>query len=352
MSSLLIVTDTWTPQINGVVRSLEFTVQELCAMGMRVEILSPYDFKTIPCPSYPEIRLSITHRRALSRKMAALACEHLHIATEGPLGLLAGAIARKQGLPYTTCYHTRFPDYVEARIPARITGRLSRMGVNGLHAWFRRFHNFGNGCLVATETLRAELAHRGYRGLKLWSRGVDTKLFHPNAHQDFPLPDLPQNMPRPLFLSVGRVAVEKNIPAFLDLDLPGSKLVVGDGPQLKQLQADYPHVTFTGAKTGKELAALYAHADVFVFPSRTDTFGLVLLEALASGLPVAAYPTMGPQEVLGDSTVGVLSEDLQDAALKALAIPRERCRDWALKFSWRATTEQFLHHITVSDRHM
>lgn len=334
MTSILIVTDAWLPQVNGVVRSLEWTARELEKMGVRVEFLSPQEFVTIPCPTYPDIRLSLTHRRAVQRRMAAYDCEHLHIATEGPLGLLAASAARRMGMPYTTGYHTRFPEYVEARWP---------LPVSWFYAWFRRFHNFGGGCMVATETLRADLERRGFRNLKMWSRGVDADLFRPRENSV-----LPPDLPRPIFINVGRVSVEKNIKAFLDLDLPGSKVVVGDGPQLASLRKEYPEAYFTGAKSGEDLARHFASADIFVFPSLTDTFGLVLLEALACGIPVAAYPVMGPRDVIGDSGTGVLSEDLRQAALDALQIPAERCRAWALKYSWASCTRQFLDNAVAA----
>ena len=334
MTSILIVTDAWLPQVNGVVRSLEWTARELEKMGVRVEFLSPQEFVTIPCPTYPDIRLSLTHRRAVQRRMAAYDCEHLHIATEGPLGLLAASAARRMGMPYTTGYHTRFPEYVEARWP---------LPVSWFYAWFRRFHNFGGGCMVATETLRADLERRGFRNLKMWSRGVDADLFRPRENSV-----LPPDLPRPIFINVGRVSVEKNIKAFLDLDLPGSKVVVGDGPQLASLRKEYPEAYFTGAKSGEDLARHFASADIFVFPSLTDTFGLVLLEALACGIPVAAYPVMGPRDVIGDSGTGVLSEDLRQAALDALQIPAERCRSWALKYSWASCTRQFLDNAVAA----
>ncbi|MEQ8332033.1 glycosyltransferase family 1 protein [Nisaea sp.] len=334
MTSILIVTDAWLPQVNGVVRSLQWTARELEKMDVRVEFLSPQEFATIPCPTYPDIRLSLTHRRAVQRRMAAYDCEHLHIATEGPLGLLAAAAARRMGMPYTTGYHTRFPEYVEARWP---------LPVSWFYAWFRRFHNLGGGCMVATETLRQDLESRGFRNLRMWSRGVDADLFRPRDDSV-----LPPDLPRPIFINVGRVSVEKNIKAFLDLDLPGSKVVVGDGPQLASLRADYPEVHFTGAKSGEDLARHFASADVFVFPSLTDTFGLVLLEALACGIPVAAYPVMGPRDVIGDSGTGILSEDLGQAALDALQIPADRCRAWALKYSWAACTRQFLDNAVAA----
>jgi len=335
MTSILIITDAWRPQINGVVRSLESTVDELRSMGLRVEILSPQDFFTIPCPTYPEIRLSLTYRGAVMKRILAYECEHLHIATEGPLGLLAGAAARRIGMSFTTSYHTRFPEYLGARWP---------LPVNWPYAWLRRFHNSGSGCMVATESLKQDLDSRGFRNLMSWSRGVDADLFRPIAGSI-----LPKDLPRPIFINVGRVAVEKNIEAFLDLDLPGSKVVVGDGPMLSRLRQEYPEVLFTGEKRGEELAGHYASADVFVFPSRTDTFGLVLLEALACGVPVAAYPVMGPREVIADSGVGILDDDIRQAALSALRIPADRCRAHALQFSWASCARQFLDNVFAAD---
>lgn len=334
-TSILIVTDAWTPQVNGVVRSLESTVGELMAMGVRVEILSPTEFPTIPCPSYPQIRLSLTHREAVRKRIVQHGCEHLHIATEGPLGLLAASAARRIGVPYTTSYHTRFPEYLAARWP---------LPVRWSYAWLRRFHNFGTGCMVATETLMQDLEGRGFRNLMRWSRGVDADLFRPIGKSV-----LPDHLPRPIFITIGRVSIEKNIDAFLDLELPGTKVVVGDGPRLASMRRKYPDAVFTGEKLGEDLAELCASADVFVFPSRTDTFGLVLLEALSCGVPVAAFPVTGPRDILGDSGVGVLSEDLREAALSALDIPRERCREHALRFSWARSTREFMQNALAAD---
>jgi glycosyltransferase involved in cell wall biosynthesis len=328
MSSILIVTDAWRPQINGVVRSLERTAEELEAIGIRVEVLSPLDFKTLPCPTYPEIRLSLAHRGMVRRRIEAHGCEHLHIATEGPLGLLAASVARKSGRPFTTSYHTRFPEYVSARLPVPL---------NWSYGWLRRFHNSGNGCMVATRSLEQDLRARGFENLMRWSRGVDEQLFRPYEGSI-----LPADLPRPVFMYVGRVSVEKNIEAFLNLELPGSKVVVGDGPQLDSLRRNHADVLFTGSKSGEELARHYSDADVFVFPSLTDTFGNVMLEALASGVPVAAFPVMGPLDVIGDTGAGVLSEDLREAAESALDIPREHCRKIAMNYTWAASARQFL----------
>ncbi|MFD1696599.1 glycosyltransferase family 4 protein [Roseibium aestuarii] len=328
MSSILIVTDAWHPQINGVVRSLERTAQELVRMGVRVEFLTPGAFYTLPCPTYPEIRLSLAHRGMVRRAIDRFACEHLHIATEGPLGLLAASVAKSRGEAFTTSYHTRFPEYLSARLPVPL---------DWSYAWLRRFHNSGQGCMVATGTLESDLAARGFTHLMRWSRGVDEEVFRPHEGSV-----LPKDLKGPIFMNVGRVAVEKNIEAFLDLDLPGTKVVVGGGPQLESLKRAYPDVHFTGPKVGEDLARHYASADVFVFPSLTDTFGNVLLEALACGVPVAAFPVMGPLDVIGDTGAGVLSDDLREACLAALDIPREHCRAIALNYTWAASARQFL----------
>lgn len=337
MSSILMVTDAWHPQINGVVRSIERTAEELEKIGVRIEYLTPQAFKTLPCPTYPEIRLSLTHRGVVRRMIDEAACEHLHIATEGPLGLLAASVARQAGQPFTTSYHTRFPEYLAARMPVPLSWS---------YAWMRRFHNAGDGCMVATRSLENDLRERGFKNLMRWSRGVDEQLFRPYEGSV-----LPNDLPRPVYMYVGRVSVEKNIKAFLDLTLPGTKVVVGDGPQLAVLQRDYKDVHFTGAKTGEDLARHYADADVFVFPSLTDTFGNVILEALACGVPVAAYPVMGPLDVIGDTGAGVLSEDLEEAARAALDIPRDHCRAVALNYTWAASALQFLDNcVEALDR--
>ncbi|WP_417690654.1 glycosyltransferase family 4 protein [Roseibium sp.] len=330
MSSILIVTDAWHPQINGVVRSLERTALELEKVGVRVEFLSPQAFTTLPCPTYPEIRLSLAHRGMVRKRIDAFACDHLHIATEGPLGLLAASVAKGRGEAFTTSYHTRFPEYLSARLPVPLSWSYN---------WLRRFHNSGQGCMVATRTLENDLRERGFTNLVRWSRGVDETVFKP-----FDGSVLPDALEGPIFMYIGRVAVEKNIEAFLKLDLPGTKVVVGDGPQLEALKRDYPKAHFTGAKTGEDLARHYASADVFVFPSLTDTFGNVLLEAMACGVPVAAFPVMGPLDVVGETGAGVLSEDLREACVAALDIPRDHCRQVALNYTWSASAQQFLEN--------
>ncbi|MDP2118779.1 MAG: glycosyltransferase family 1 protein [Hoeflea sp.] len=331
MPKLLIVTDAWRPQINGVVRSIENLVRELKPLGVEVDILSPAEYRTVPLPVYPEIRLALATPWSVSRRIARSNPDFIQIATEGPLGLLARRAALRRG-GFTTSYHTRFPEYVSARYP---------VPESWLYAFMRWFHNAGRGCLVATESLRDELASKGFRNLHIWSRGVDTELFRP----DYPAPF---DLPKPVFLHVGRMAVEKNVETFLAMDLPGSKLVVGGGPQLDDFSARYPDVTFTGARTGAELAALYAMGDVFVFPSLTDTFGLVLLEALASGVPIAAYPVTGPKDILGQSGAGALDLDLRKAALACLEVPSEKARARAMDFSWQACAVQFMDAIHES----
>lgn len=326
---LLVVTDAWRPQVNGVVRTLEKLAEVLAGMGVATRFLTPAGFRTVPLPSYPEIRLALATPGAVARRIDAAAPDSIHIATEGPLGMLARRVCLARGMPFTTSYHTRFPEFLSARLP---------IPESWTYRWLRRFHNAGAGTLVATPSLAEELSGRGFAKVRLWTRGVDTALFNPGRRRD-------PGLPRPVFLNVSRVAVEKNLPAFLDLDLPGTKMVVGEGPELARLQARYPQVRFMGARGGEELAAIYASADVFVFPSRTDTFGNVLLEALASGCPVAAFPVTGPLDIVGDGHGGVLGEDLRQAALDALAVPREAARLKAQTYDWRECARQFLHHL-------
>jgi 1,2-diacylglycerol 3-alpha-glucosyltransferase/glucuronosyltransferase len=326
---IALATDAWYPQVNGVVRTLARLGDELVALSHQTTPITPVSFLTVPCPTYPEIRLALRPGRRLARLLEAAAPEALHIATEGPLGMAARHWCLGRRRAFTTSFHTRFPEYVAARI-----GLPPGLG----YAWLRRFHRPSAGVMVATERLRDELAGRGFTQLKLWCRGVDTELFRPRETSVVDLPG-------PSYLYVGRVAVEKNLKAFLDLDLADSKLVVGGGPQLESLRRRYPEVSFPGPKFGEELAAIYASCDVFVFPSLTDTFGLVMLEALASGLPVAAFPVPGPLDVIGDSGAGVLDHDLGLAARRALAIPRAHCRDHALRYSWRHTAERFLAYL-------
>jgi len=298
-------------------------------------MVTPEHFRSLPCPTYPEIRLALKPGRRLARMIENAQPCAIHIATEGPLGWAARRYCLRRKVPFTTAYHTKFPEYIQARF--RVPLPLS-------YAVMRRFHGPSARIMVATQGIESELAKRGFANIGRWSRGVDTELYRPRPEAKGSQGPF-AGLPRPLFLYVGRVAVEKNIETFLALDLPGSKVVVGGGPQLETLRRQYPQVHFAGAKFGEDLAQAYSAADCFVFPSRTDTFGLVLLEALASGVPVAAYPVPGPLDVIGNSPAGVLSDDLREAALKALDISPEVARGHALNFSWSACTRQFLDNL-------
>jgi len=337
LQRILIVSDAWIPQVNGVVRTLRTIADEMRAMGKVVEIIGPDRFLTVPMPSYPEIRLAVFPGRKLAKLVDAFGPDALHIATEGPLGMAARAYARRRKIAFTTAFHTRFAEYLQARtrIPLRLT-----------YAWLRRFHGAGSGVMVATQSLRDELAARGFTNIRAWSRGVDLAAFQTEPKENW-------NLQRPIFAYVGRVAVEKNLRAFLDLSLPGSKLVVGDGPQRKSLERAYPDAHFAGARFGAELAAAYAGADVFVFPSKTDTFGLVLLEACAAGLRIAALPAPGPADIFADPgcrAFCVLDRDLPRAVSRALSLPDDPAapRAFALRFSWEACTRQFLEHAKAA----
>lgn len=324
---IMLPTDAWAPQINGVVRTLGTTVTHLRDMGHEVMTVGPERFRTIPAPGYPEIGLALFPGRALGRIMDSFQPDAVHIPVEGPIGLAARAHCLKRGWPFTTSFHTRFGDYF---------ARKFHIGKGIPYVFQRWFHNAGNGFMVQTDTLSAELAGRGFRNIRRWNRAVDTDLFQPCADRDF------LGLPRPIFMNVGRVSAEKNLEAFLALDLPGSKVVVGDGPQLPNYRARYPDVHFLGYRTGADLTRHFAAADVFVFPSRFETLGLVTLESLACGTPVAAYPVPGPMDIIGDHPVGVLCEDLRAAALRCLTIDRAACRAFAQTFSWRRCTEEFL----------
>jgi glycosyltransferase involved in cell wall biosynthesis len=328
---ILVATDAWRPQVNGVVRSLESVAEATTSLGVEIDFLTPRDFNSFPMPTYREISLAIATPRAVRRRLEQN-YDHIHIATEGPIGLATRAVCLRDKRVFTTSFHTRFPEYIHAR-----TG----LPVGLAYAALRRFHNAGAGVMVATPSLARELDARGFRRLLRWSRGVDHSIFTPKAK-------IPLDFPRPIFLSAGRLAVEKNVEAFLALDLPGSKLVAGDGPARAALEARFPDAHFLGVKTPSELAALYASSDVFVFPSRTDTFGIVLLEALACGLPVAAYPVMGPVDVVGGGNAGILDEDLRAAALAALEIPREAAYAYARAFTWENCARQFLDNIAYA----
>jgi glycosyltransferase involved in cell wall biosynthesis len=324
-----IVTDAWRPQVNGVVNTLRQTIAQLNGLGHEVQTVTPEFFRSLPCPTYPDIRLSVNAYRGVAARLSSFAPDALHIATEGPLGLAARRFCLRHDLPFTTAYHTRFPEYVRARtgLPLAVSYR-----------WLRWFHDPSQVVMVPTPVVHRDLSARGFGNLGMWSRGVDTDLFSPGA-RDF------LATPRPIHLYVGRVAVEKNLEAFLSLDLPGSKWVVGDGPQLASLKRRHPQVHFAGVQEPARLAAYYRAADVMVFPSRTDTFGLVLLESIACGTPVAAYPVTGPIDVLGGTRAAALDHDLRQACLAALELNREEVRQHALNYSWQAATTQFLQHL-------
>lgn len=331
---ILMVTDAWRPQINGVVHTLERLSETLAGYGVETRFLTPEGFPTLPLPTYPDIRLALTTPGHVARLIDAQRADHIHIVTEGPLGWMARRHCRRAGRPFTTSYHTRFPEYLSARLPVPEAWA---------YGWLRAFHNSGNGTLVATKSLADDLHARGFNRLKPWTRGVDTALFRPDRRADRPFA-------RPLFLCVGRIAVEKNLPAFLDLDLPGSKVLVGEGPELDRLRARYPGAHFLGRLPVDDLADIYASADVFVFPSRTDTFGNVIIEALASGTPVAAYPVTGPIDIVGDGVGGVVADDLRKAALEALAVPRADALAKAARYTWTACAEQFLDAVREAMR--
>ncbi len=325
---ILIATDAWQPQVNGVVRTLTMTAAAARAEGVEVNFLTPQSFRTVAMPGYRDLRLALPSPFRVARLIAEAKPDNIHIATEGPIGLAVRYYCRWRGLPFTTSFHTRFPEYVSARlpIPESLVWRALR--------WF---HRPSRAVMAATSALASELRARGFRNVVLWPRGVDTKLFHPRKTES--------GLARPIFLSVGRLAVEKNLDAFLSLDLPGAKVVVGDGPARAELQRTYPDAVFLGALHGEALAEAYASADVFVFPSLTDTFGLVMLEALASGVPVAAFPVAGPRDVIGSSPVGVLNNDLRLACLAALTIAPDECVTFAQRHSWETAARIFVENI-------
>ena len=330
-TSLAIVTDAWYPQTNGVVRTLATTCEVLRRWGHSVEVISPDQFLSVPCPTYSEIRLALTVPGAVGRKLGRIAPDAVHIATEGPLGLAARNYCIKRGVPFTTAYHTQFPDYLARRTP---------FAPDTFWPFIRWFHRPAQHVMVATGSIRRELRARGIEKLHHWSRGVDLDCFSPDAIP----PSEYAGLDGPILLYVGRVSVEKNLEAFLACDYPGTKVVVGDGPARAQLQAQFPDAHFLGRRTGRELAGCYAGADVFVFPSRTDTFGLVMIEALACGTPVAAYPVPGPVDIVTDK-VGALSNDLCRAIDAARYCERADCAAYGSQFSWEAATKQFLEGL-------
>lgn len=328
---IAIVTDAWRPQTNGVVKTLSTTAEGLHALGHDVRVIEPNQFKTVPCPTYPEIRLAWRPHGRVSELLDGFEPDAIHIATEATLGAAARKWCLRRRMPFTTSYHTQFPEYVRARVPIPLSVS---------YAYLRRFHSAAVRTMVATPAMQRVLESRGFKNIVRWTRGVDVALFRPRSKEFL-------NLSRPVAMYVGRVAVEKNIEAFLQLDLPGTKVIVGDGPARAELQAKYPRAQFVGYKFGEELASHLAAADVFVFPSRTDTFGLVLLEAMACGVPVAAYPVTGPIDVITQGVTGVLGVDLRAAALAALRLDPNQCRAYALANTWEVATRQFLSHLAL-----
>ncbi|MBK5265380.1 MAG: glycosyltransferase family 1 protein [Alphaproteobacteria bacterium] len=332
---IALVTDAWLPQVNGVVRTLQSVRHELEAMGHRIELISPDQYGSLPCPTYPEIRLAVARAATVGRRIEAFLPDAVHLATEGPLCLSARRWCLRNHIPFTTAYHTQFPEYVAKRtgLPAHWFWR-----------YIRWFHGPAQAVLVSTRTVRENLRAHGIAQVRHWGRGVDLSCFSADA----PAPDVFADMARPIQLYVGRVAVEKNLEAFLAGSHPGTKVVVGDGPARAALEKVYPQAQFLGAMSGRALAGAFAHADVFVFPSRTDTFGLVMIEALACGTPVAAYPVTGPVDILTRQT-GAMRDDLDDAIAAALRLDRVDCATYGRQFTWAASAREFVDGLAPFD---
>ena len=325
---VLVATDAWRPQVNGVVRTLGSLARAAAKLGVEIEFLSPDGFWTFPVPTYPGLRLAVPSAKRIAERIATEKPDAIHLATEGPIGYAVRSYCLRAGRPFTTSYTTRFPEYIAARSP---------IPEEWAYGVLRRFHAAATVTMVATPSLMKELSGRGFANLGMWTRGVDVDLFHPDRAIDL-------DFPRPIFMCVGRVAVEKNLPAFLALDLPGTKVVIGAGPEEAELKRRFPGTKFLGQLDNGILAAHLAAADVFVFPSLTDTFGIVQLEALASGVPIAAFPVTGPRDVIANNPIGVLNDDLSVACMQALWISRESCREFALRYSWENSARQFIAH--------
>jgi glycosyltransferase involved in cell wall biosynthesis len=326
---VLIATDAWHPQVNGVVRTLTSVARSARSLGVTIDFLSPEGFASIPLPTDPGLRLALPGRHKIALRIEQARPDAIHIATEGPIGYMVRAYCLKNALPFTTSYTTRFPEYIAARVP---------IPEDWSYAVLRHFHSAATVTMVSTPSLMEELSERNFKNLGMWTRGVDTDVFKPGEAIDL-------GFPRPIFISVGRIAVEKNLEAFLSLDLPGTKVVIGQGPQEAELRRRFPDAKFLGLLEHRTLAAHVAAADAFVFPSRTDTFGIVQLEALASGVPIAAFPVTGPRDVIGNNPIGVLNEDLRTACIGALRVSRDACRAFALTRSWEKSALQFIGHI-------
>lgn len=329
--NVLVATDAWHPQINGVVRTLEALRDSVVSQGSAIEFVTPEGFRSFQLPTYPGLRCALPNDREIERRIKQLNPDAIHIATEGPIGWAVRRYCLQRNLSFTTSFTTRFAEYASARFPVPLSWG---------YAALRRFHAPAAATMVSTPSLMIELSERGFKHLRTWSRGVDTIRFRPELA-------IPLDLPRPIFISVGRVAVEKNLEQFLALDLPGSKVVIGHGPQEAELRQRFPDVHFLGSMSGERLAGHIAAADVFVFPSLTDTFGIVQLEALSCGVPVAAFPVTGPKDVIGNAPVGALNMDLRQACLDALKMSRDACRAHALQYSWSKSASQFLSNVAV-----
>ena len=332
----VLVTDAWAPQVNGVVRTWQHVTAEMTKFGHEPHVIHPGDFKTIGAPRYPEIRLALFPGKAIRNRLDTLNPDAIHIATEGPLGFAARKWCTKNNIPYTTSYHTQFPHYLR---------QYFGVPKSWSYRFIRWFHGKARHTLVPTQQVGRELSDNGLNNIVVWSRGVDTNLFKPG----YSPPEAIERLPRPRFIYAGRIAIEKNIEAFLELDLPGAKVVIGDGPPRAALEKKYPDATFVGYKFGEELAAHYAAGDVFVFPSRTDTFGVVMLEANACGLPVAAYPVTGPIDVVQQGQTGYVYKDLREAAIEALELPKAPCIAFAARNSWARCAQTVIDHLAVRD---